>query len=71
MFEVNEWIEYDPQDLTTHPKELGYVEAEFENGRRVKGTYSRAAGMFSFTAPISISNPIRDEKVKRWRYTPE
>ena len=63
---ANGWIEYDPENIETHPEELDIVECEFDNGRRGKGPYSRAAGRVSIV-PSSIKNPIGSAKIKRWR----
>jgi hypothetical protein len=63
---TEEWRIFDPNDIRTHPEgDATRVEMEYEGGRKLKGIYSRAAGMFS-----SIGSPPNDTAI-RWRYLNE
>jgi hypothetical protein len=62
----NDWVEYDPHDLKTHPKEGALVEAQYESGRHGEATYSHECGGFSTT--FRFGETPDETTVKRWRY---
>jgi hypothetical protein len=64
--EENDWVEYDPKDLKTHPKEGALVEAQYESGRHGEATYSDECGGFSKT--FRFGETPDETTVKRWRY---
>jgi|GEM_PF-5256393 len=64
---TDEWRMYDPKDPRTHPEGISRVEIEFENGRVLKGQYSRDTGWLATVGAW----PPQNTNVKRWRYTSE
>jgi hypothetical protein len=62
----NDWVEYDPHDLNTHPEEGALVEAQYESGRHGEATYSHECGGFSKT--FRFGETPDETTVKRWRY---
>jgi hypothetical protein len=60
-----EWVDYDSADINTYPEEASEIEMAFRNGSRVRGIFSRAAGIVSHPAFLP---PEKIKLQKRWRY---
>jgi len=64
--ENDDWIEYNPRDVTTHPQEGAFIEVQYENGSRGEVAYSRAGAGYPET--LGLDTVSRRLKFKRWRY---
>jgi hypothetical protein len=69
MEDPQEWRDYDPSDLSTHPEEATDIQIEYANGRRYPATYTRQHG-----GGHTINGPIPSPETMalkwRWRYNP-
>jgi hypothetical protein len=68
MDDQNQWHDYDPSDLSTHPEEGTNIQIEFADGWQYPAIYSRAEGGYSTTG--QVPPPERTVLKWRWRYQP-
>lgn len=65
MINENEWTDYDPVDITTHPEDNTAIEMLYADGRTFSGYYSRDLGWMSHPGVVpETTYPLK----KRWRY---
>jgi hypothetical protein len=67
MTNTNDWVEFDLQDLKTHPEGQGDIEVELKDRRQVEIMCSRPAGMLGYTSGRGTQDLI-PENIRRWRY---